>query len=179
MLASKHQTILKTTQFNTPLGPMIAISDETTLYLLEFTDRRNLDREIEKLKAHMNASIIPDLTAPLASIKAELKSYFEGTLTEFKTPFHLFGTTFQQLVWTELTHIPYGHTTSYLEQAKRIGKPAACRAVANANGTNQLAIIIPCHRIINSNGKLGGYGAGLTRKQWLLDHEKAHSLKKG
>ena len=107
-------------------------------------------------------------------IENELRFYFEGTLTEFKTPTHLLGSPFQQLVWRELLRIPCGQTRSYLEQAGAIGRHKAYKAVANANGANQLAVIIPCHRIINSNGSLGGYGGGLARKQWLLDHEQQH-----
>lgn len=76
------------------------------------------------------------------------------------------------MVWQELINIPYGETRSYLNQAKALGKPTSYRAVANANGMNQLAIIVPCHRIINSNGELGGYGGGLHRKEWLIEHER-------
>jgi O-6-methylguanine DNA methyltransferase len=81
------------------------------------------------------------------------------------------GSPFQKLVWNELLNIPYGETRSYLEEANAIGKPTSYRAVANANGANKLAIIIPCHRIINNNGEIGGYGGGIARKKWLLEHE--------
>ncbi|AIL12508.1 cysteine methyltransferase [Candidatus Paracaedimonas acanthamoebae] len=169
-----HMLMLKAAWIDTPLGLMIAISDEEALYLLEFVDRRGLEREIEKLRIKTKAQIIPDSTPPLLSIEAELNAYFKGTLTEFKTPLHLLGSSFQKLVWKELISIPYGQTRSYAEQAKFLGKQTAYRAVANANGANQLAIVIPCHRIINSNGDLGGYGGGIARKKWLIDHEKQH-----
>jgi AraC family transcriptional regulator, regulatory protein of adaptative response / methylated-DNA-[protein]-cysteine methyltransferase len=164
--------ILKSSWIDTPLGPMTAIGDEEYLYLLEFADRRRLEREEGRLRIKTKAAIVPGLTDPIRSIESELKSYFNGVLTKFKTPLLFFGSPFQKLVWDELIRIPYGQTRSYLEQAELIKKPTAYRAVANANGANQLAIVVPCHRIINSNGALGGYGGGITRKQWLIDHEK-------
>lgn len=170
-----HQSILKCAWIDTKLGPMIAVSDDEGLYLLEFVDRRGLEREIERLRIKTKSIIIPGNTHPIQSIVRELKSYFDGLLNEFKTPFHLLGSPFQKRVWEELMHIPYGETRTYAEQSTAIGKSTAYRAVANANGANQLAIIIPCHRVINSNGDLGGYGGGITRKQWLLDHENRHA----
>jgi AraC family transcriptional regulator, regulatory protein of adaptative response / methylated-DNA-[protein]-cysteine methyltransferase len=165
--------LLKSASIPTPLGPMHAVADEEALYLLEFIDREDrLAREIKTLCLRTKAVIIPGSTAPLLLIETELKAYFEGALKTFKTPLCLFGTPFQKLVWSTLQKIPYGQTKSYLNQAKTIERSTACRAVANANGANQLAIVIPCHRIINSNGKLGGYGGGVARKQWLIDHEK-------
>lgn len=172
MKPMKHDTILKSTWIDTPLGEMLAISDEKALYLLEFAERRGLEREIESLRMKIKTDIIPGNTTPIASIKSELKSYFEGSLKKFKTPLQLFGSSFQQSVWSELMRIPYGETRSYAEQAIAIGKETAYRAVANANGANQLAIVIPCHRIINKNGDLGGYGGGIHRKKWLIAHEK-------
>ncbi|MFY9589614.1 methylated-DNA--[protein]-cysteine S-methyltransferase [Rickettsia endosymbiont of Halotydeus destructor] len=167
-----HHNILKASWLDTPLGPMIAIAAENALYLLEFVDRRGLEREVERLRIKTKAAIIPGSNAPLKSIETELKLYFAGSLKEFKTPLHLMGSPFQQHVWQELMRIPYGTTRSYLDQAKAIGKQTAYRAVANANGANQLGIIIPCHRIINSNGELGGYGGGIARKKWLIEFEK-------
>lgn len=169
---NNHHNILKAAWLDTPLGPMIAIADEYALYLLEFVDRRGLEREIEKLRIKTKAAIIPGSNAPLKSIATELKFYFAGSLKEFKTTLRLLGSPFQQRVWQELIRIPYGETRSYLAQAMAIGKQSAYRAVANANGANQLAIVIPCHRIINSNGELGGYGGGIARKKWLIEHEQ-------
>lgn len=170
--AQGHHKILKAAWLDTCLGPMIAIADETMLYLLEFVDRRGLEGEIERLRKKLKAAIIPGTTRPIISIKQELEQYFSGQLTQFKTPLFLLGSPFQQNVWAELKKIPAGVTCSYADLAQMLGKPKAFRAVANANGANQFAIIIPCHRVINSNGELGGYGGGLTRKQWLLNHEK-------
>ncbi len=168
---SQQHKILKASWLDTPLGPMLAIADVEALYLLEFVERRGLEREIERLRIKMKVAIIPGSTKIIQSITAELKAYFSGTLQHFATPPHLLGSPFQQQVWQELQRIPYGETRSYAKQAQSLGKPSAYRAVANANGANQLAIIIPCHRIINSNGELGGYGGGVNRKKWLIDHE--------
>lgn len=164
--------ILKAAWLDTKLGPMIAIADEHALYLLEFVDRRGLEREVERLRKKTHAAIIPGVTKPLLQIEIELKSYFDGVLTEFKTPIQCLGSPFQKIVWEELQKIPVGETRSYSEIAAAVGRPTAFRAVAQANGANQLAIIIPCHRVININGTLGGYGGGVARKQWLLERER-------
>ncbi len=169
---SKNCHSLKATWIDTCLGPMLAISNEEALYLLEFIDRRGLEREIERLRIRMKSGIVPGLTKPIQKIEKELALYFEGKLKGFSTPIHYLGSPFQARVWDELNKIPYGETISYVELAKKIGNPSACRAVARANGANQLAIMIPCHRVINKDGRLGGYGGGLSRKEWLLNHEK-------
>ncbi|MGZ7442693.1 bifunctional transcriptional activator/DNA repair enzyme AdaA [Paenibacillus sp. TH7-28] len=164
--------ILRAAWLDTPLGPMIAIADEAALHLLEFIDRRGLEREVERLRQRTKAAVIPGVTAPIRSIEKELALYFDGRLREFKTPLFLLGSPFQRRVWAQLQQIPPGETRSYAELAVAVGNPAGYRAVAQANGANQLAIVIPCHRVINSNGELGGYGGGLSRKSWLLNHEK-------
>lgn len=170
----KHHNILKSSWIDTQLGPMLAIADEEFLYLLEFDDRQGLEREIERLCIHMNAAIVPGHTKVTQQIEVELQKYFEGALKKFETPIRLLGSPFQKLVWGELMRISYGETRTYSDQARAIGKETAYRAVANANRNNQLAIIIPCHRIINSNGKLGGYSGGINRKKWLITHEREH-----
>lgn len=167
-----NDKILKAAWIDTVLGPMVAIADEDALYLLEFVDRRGLEKEVERLRQRTKLAIIPGYTPPIHSIEEELKRYFEGTLKEFKTPLFFLGSPFQKRVWEELQKIPPGETRSYLEIAIAIGNRLAFRAVARANGANQLAIIIPCHRVINTNGELGGYGGGVSRKNWLLNHEK-------
>lgn len=167
-----HSNLLKASWLDTQLGPMVAIADEDTLYLLEFVDRRGLEREVERLRQKTKSAIIPGVTQPIRSIEKELSQYFDGKLKIFNTPLFFFGSPFQKHVWEELIKIPYGETRSYLDIAKAIGRPTAFRAVANANGANQLAVIIPCHRVINTGGDLGGYGGGITRKKWLIDHEK-------
>lgn len=159
-------------QIDTPVGAMVALADERALYLLEFADRSWVEDEIERLCHKTNGSIVAGGAKPLASIEKELGQYFQGALTTFRTPLVYLGTPFQQAVWEELQKIPFGQTRSYAEVAHRLQKPTAYRAVAQANGSNQLAIVIPCHRVINTGGKLGGYGGGLDKKQWLLDHEQ-------
>lgn len=151
---------------------MIAIANTSALCLLEFIGRHDLDANIKHLLHQTNAVLENQSTPPLISIKQELDAYFDGTLRIFKTPVQTTGTVFQEQVWQALCRIPYGQTKSYLEQAQMINKPSACRAVAKANSMNQLAIIIPCHRIIRSDKSLGGYAAGLERKQALLKHEQ-------
>jgi AraC family transcriptional regulator of adaptative response/methylated-DNA-[protein]-cysteine methyltransferase len=169
---SGNTSVLKATWLDSPLGPILAIGDEIALYLLEFVERRGLEREIERLRKKSKSAIIPGRTKPIDSIEKELKLYFSGKLKEFKTPLFMFGSPFQKRVWNELKKIPYGKTCSYADLAKAIGKPTAFRAVANANGANQLAIVIPCHRVIASGGGIGGYGGGISRKEWLLELEK-------
>jgi len=167
-----NHLILKAAWIDTKLGPMIAIADEAGLYLLEFADRRGLEREIERLRKKMKAAIIPGETKIIKKIEKELMDYFDGKQCQFETPLILIGSSFQKNVWDALQKIPAGETRSYLDMASAIKKPTAFRAVANANAANQLAIIIPCHRVINANGELGGYGGGISRKQWLIEHEK-------
>lgn len=154
---------------DSPLGPILAVADEHRLVLLEFVERRGLERELLRLKA--TAAIVPGRSAPIEQVESELAEYFAGTRTTFDTPLALRGTEFQRSVWRELLRIPPGETRSYLELATAVGRPTAFRAVAQANGANQLAIVVPCHRVINSNGELGGYGGGVPRKRWLLEHE--------
>lgn len=160
------------TWIDTLLGPMISITDEKFLYLLEFIDRRGLEKEIERLRSRLKIGIIPGRTIITDKIEAELTDYFDGKFCQFKTPYFLLGSTFEKTVWNALQSIPVGQTRSYLDIARAIGNPKGFRAVANANGKNQLAIIIPCHRVIYANSELGGYGGGLNRKRWLINHEK-------
>ncbi|MFV9874716.1 MAG: methylated-DNA--[protein]-cysteine S-methyltransferase [Rickettsia conorii subsp. raoultii] len=163
---------LKSAWLGTPLGSMLAISDTERLYLLDFVESKGLEYKIKRLKINTKSAITEDRTRPIISIEEELKSYFSGTLQKFNTPIYLLGSKFQKLVWQELMNVPYGETRSYFTQAKLIGMERSYRAVANANGANKFAIIIPCHRIINNNGELGGYGSGLDRKKWLIEHER-------
>ncbi|HAT6940361.1 TPA: methylated-DNA--[protein]-cysteine S-methyltransferase [Legionella pneumophila] len=171
---NEQHKVLKASWLDTPLGPMLAVADENALYLLEFVDRRGLEREVERLRNKTKAVIIPGDSPVLKAIQKEMELYFSGELRQFNTPIHLIGSPFQKKAWLALIDIPYGETRSYLQQAKVIGNPSAYRAVANANGANQLAIVVPCHRIINANGELGGYGGGVNRKHWLLEHERRH-----
>ena len=163
---------LVTATISTSLGAMEAIADERVLYLLEFADCPSLEREIKKLERIMGVNIVAGKTAVIESIEKELTLYFNGELTTFTTPTAKCGTVFQNVVWNTLQKVPFGTTCSYAQLAHAIGKPTAFRAVANANRCNQLAIVVPCHRVIKSNGDLCGYDGGLARKRWLLEHEK-------
>ncbi|WP_314064815.1 trifunctional transcriptional activator/DNA repair protein Ada/methylated-DNA--[protein]-cysteine S-methyltransferase [uncultured Vagococcus sp.] len=165
--------VLTIAWIETVLGPMTAIADDQGLYLLEFVDRRGLEKEIDTLRKKLGVALVPGTNPAIKRITWELGLYFKGELKEFETPVvTTFGTTYQQRVWAELCRIPMGQTISYKELAFRMGDPNASRAVARANGGNQLSLLIPCHRVINSDGQLGGYGGGLKRKEWLLKMEK-------
>jgi AraC family transcriptional regulator of adaptative response/methylated-DNA-[protein]-cysteine methyltransferase len=170
--ASRSARALFAAWMDTPLGPMIAIGDDEALYLLEYADRRGLERQIERLRVRTNAGIVPGRTGPIARLEAELAAYFDGRLTRFETPLARLGSSFQTMVWDALLAIPPGQTRSYAELARAIGRPEAVRAAARANGANPLAIVVPCHRVIGADGALCGYGGGLPRKRWLLDHER-------
>ncbi len=163
--------MLKKSLIETPMGSMVAIADDQLLYLLEFIDCRGLGREVARLQKLKKTSITLGRSFPIELIECELRQYFDGQLKEFTTPLFFSGTLFQKSVWEELNKIPYGETRSYGEIAKNIGKPMAYRAVAQANGANQLAVIVPCHRVINACGGVGGYAGGVARKEWLLNRE--------
>lgn len=169
MMNTKSQKQYYQATLETALGPMVAIADETTLCLLEFFDRKKLEQQVRG----MNITAIRNgRVAPIESIEKELALYFSGQLIQFKTPLRFIGSDFQQQVWQQLQKISHGQTQSYLDIATKIGRATAFRAVANANAANRLAIIVPCHRVINHNGGLGGYAGGLVRKTWLINHEK-------
>lgn len=156
---------------DTPLGPMLAIADDKKLHMLEFVERKELQAHVDRYRKHFNATVLPGDTPALKLIRKELKDYFAGKTLTFTSKIAEAGTEFQQNVWDELRRIPPGVTRSYQDMSNRIGHPTAVRAVANANRQNRCAIILPCHRVIGSDGSLTGYGGGLERKQWLLRHE--------
>ena len=161
----------------TPLGPMLTIASENGICLLEFVDRRMLETNIVRvaqrfvIQGTQGAQFRTGVNSHIAQLAAELKQYFAGKRTEFEVTLEDAGTEFQTLVWNRLKQIPLGKTSTYTQIARDIDRPKAVRAVGRANGDNRLSILIPCHRLISSNGSLTGYGGGLQRKQWLLDHE--------
>lgn len=167
--------MIKISKLDTPLGIMVAGATEEGLCLLEFSDRRMLPTEYKDLTKLLSATIIEGENEHHETIRIQLAEYFEGKRKEFDVPLVTPGTTFQQAVWKELQNIGYGSTRSYKEQADALNCQGALRAVASANGMNRIAIVIPCHRVIGSDGSLTGYGGGLRRKKWLLDHEKKYS----
>jgi AraC family transcriptional regulator of adaptative response/methylated-DNA-[protein]-cysteine methyltransferase len=166
-----------TTRIDTELGTIIAGTVDEGLCLLEFNEPKRLIKEVEELKNYFKTYIEEGESPLLEKIKSELLEYFKGTRREFTLPLVTFGTDFRKSVWQELLRIPYGTTRSYHEQSVALGSPQSIRAVANANGMNRISIIIPCHRVIGSDGSLTGYGGGIERKRWLLEHEKKHSGK--
>jgi AraC family transcriptional regulator of adaptative response/methylated-DNA-[protein]-cysteine methyltransferase len=165
------------TRIETELGPMVAGAVDEGLCLLEFCDRSIIEKEFSYLERYLKTNIREGESSLFILLRKQLKDYFDGSGKEFSVPLVTPGTPFQQSVWRELRNIPYGTTRTYLEQSVALGKPESVRAVANANGMNRISIIIPCHRVIGSDGQLTGYGGGLKRKQWLLDHEKRYSGK--
>lgn len=169
------QDSLKAMNIATPLGSMLAIASASELYFLDFVDQKDLQQDVERLCYKTKAIVTPGITPPLQKLKSELNAYFLGSFQEFTVPMRLVGSQFQILAWQELIAIPYGQTKSYADQAKAMGNKNAYRAVANANGANCIVIVIPCHRIVKSDGSLGGYSSGgAKRKKWLLDHERRH-----
>ncbi|ANB16145.1 Methylated-DNA-protein-cysteine methyltransferase [Dokdonella koreensis DS-123] len=150
----------------TPIGRLLLVADEAGLRHIDFP---NADQD-----ARIDASWNRGRRFLGATIE-QLQAYFAGDLTAFDVALAARGTAFRKTVWDELVRIPYGQTISYGELARRIRQPNASRAVGAANGANPLPIIVPCHRVIGSSGKLTGFGGGLPTKQWLLEHERRHA----
>ena len=172
--------ILAAKWIETPLGSMLALADDEGLRLLDFVDRRGLERQITRIRKRLSCIIIPGDHPHLSAIESELIRYFQGQgrLGHDGIPLSCplapgaGGTPFQRAVWDELLRIPIGQTRSYSEQAKALNNPNSIRAVARANGENFLGLVIPCHRVIGADGSMTGYGGGVWRKQWLLEHER-------
>lgn len=165
------QNIIDLKSIETPLGTMIACATEKGICLLEFSDRKILETELKTISRLLNATIIEGPNKHFESLEQELAEYFAGQRKTFDLPLLTPGTDFQIKVWTALQKIPYGQIRSYKEQAIETGNPESVRAVANANGMNRISILIPCHRVIGSDGQLTGYGGGLWRKKYLLELE--------
>ena len=161
----------------TPLGAMLALASDAGLCALEFTGRERLTRLEARLARHFPPHAIVDHDTPaIARTRAWLDAYFAGVSAAIEDlPLDMRGAEFEKRVWTALTTIPPGETTTYGALAKALGSAGASRAVGMANGANPIAIIVPCHRVIGSSGSLTGYGGGLDRKKWLLNHERRWS----
>jgi AraC family transcriptional regulator, regulatory protein of adaptative response / methylated-DNA-[protein]-cysteine methyltransferase len=169
---AKKQGGLFAERIETPLGAMLAIADDEGLRLLEFVDRRAMERELSILRARLRTNVVPGEHRHLAAIRGQLADYFSGKNLEFTVPVAPVGSPFQLRAWELLQTIPVGETRSYSWMAKKLGDVEMRRAVGRANGENMMCIIIPCHRVIRADGTLCGYGGGLWRKKWLLDHEQ-------
>jgi len=159
-------------KLSTPLGPMLAVADERGLVLCEFLDRPMLPLQLRRVQSICGVTPEEGEHPILTQTQRELDEYFLGKRAEFSIPLVLEGSDVQRRVWRELLAIPFGKTMSYDEVASRVGRPGAARAVGRANGDNRIAIIVPCHRVINADGSLSGYGGGKRRKRWLLAHER-------
>ena len=168
---SKTKNVIELKRIETKLGTMIACSTKDGICLLEFSDRKMLETELKQISKYFDAKILQGNSNHLINLENQLHEYFDGNRKEFTIPLAASGTIFQNTVWNKLLEIPFGKTKSYKEIAEQIDKPTAVRAVANANGMNKIAILIPCHRVIGSDGNLTGYGGGIWRKKELLEIE--------
>lgn len=149
---------------DSPVGPLLLAGNRDALHVLSFG--------VGSRPREVDPAWVADTTGVLKGVRKELDEYFAGRLKAFSTPVAFAGTPFQNQVWRELCRIPYGETISYLELANRIRNPKAVRAVGMANGANPIAIIVPCHRVIGSNGSLTGFGGGIPTKRALLELER-------
>lgn len=164
-----------TRELATPLGPMLAATSDAGVCLLEFADRRMLPAQLASVRRRIGPTV--EGSHPLLDrLASELRAYFAGHLDAFSIPLDAPGSAFQERVWAELRRIPYGETLSYRDLANRVDAPLAWRAVGRANGSNRIAIVIPCHRVVAARGRLGGYGGGLDRKRWLLELERRGAI---
>lgn len=161
-------------KINTPIGEVIAITSENGICLIDFIDKCNLEKELKTIEiSTVYSTILEDENNQILNLlESELAAYFRQELTCFSIPIDMIGTDFQKEVWKQLLKIPYGKTISYQQQANYINRSSAVRAVANANSKNKISIIVPCHRVIGSDGKLTGYAGGIDRKRYLLNLEE-------
>ena len=166
---------LRADWIDTPLGGMIAIADDEALHLLEFIDRKALPEGLRKLSGLVGGRVGLGRSGVIDRVEAQLGAYFAGDLPRFSIPVHLHGTEFQRRVWCALQDIPAGQTRSYGQLADQIGQPTATRAVARANATNRIALVVPCHRVIGADGSMTGYAGGLWRKEKLIEAERRYA----
>lgn len=175
----QKQQLLKvkifTTSFDSPLGTIHLASTTKGLCLLEFDDEKRMDGHFKQFNKYWDVELNEKETKTTTKAKLQLDEYFAGKRTTFQLPLDLVGTDFQISVWNELLKVNLGVTRSYKEQALAIGNLKAIRAVATANGENRISIVVPCHRIIGSDGSLTGYGGGIWRKQQLLELESTQT----
>lgn len=162
---------------DTPLGKMQMGATDDGICLFDFQYRRSIDAIMKRIEVNKGSQFSPGRHPYFDLLECQIGEYFSGVRRDFDLPLDLVGTPFQVRVWQGLQQIPYGETRSYKSQSIYLGAEKAIRAVAGANGENGIAIIIPCHRVIGENGSLTGYGGGLPKKKWLLEHEQKHSGK--
>ena len=155
---------------------MVACAVNDGICLLEFEDRKDLDKQLKRVSTYLKKEIAPGDHEYFDKLRKQIAEYFEGKRKKFDLKLILIGTDFQKSVWKEIKKIRYGKTSTYLKMANKLGNPKTVRAVAGANGANKFAIVIPCHRVLGSSGELVGYAGGLSRKEWLLDHENKQMM---
>jgi O-6-methylguanine DNA methyltransferase len=160
-----------TDKLSTPIGDMVAAATDKGICLLEFVERKTLTKQFNGISSSLEKEIVPGKNSHLLKLDEQIQKYFSKEIQSFELPLDLVGTTFQRTVWKALLKIPFGTTTSYLKLSEELGNIKAIRAVSNAIAANKLAIIVPCHRVIGSDGSLTGYAGGLWRKKYLLNHE--------
>ena len=167
---------LRVVLLDTPLGPMLAAASNEAVCQLEFADHRGLEKSYAEMRRRFALPVVPGENAVLQKLRRELQEYFSSARRDFTVPLTLRGTDFQQRVWRELQRIPFGKTTSYEAIARKISSPSSVRAVARANSTNRLYLLVPCHRVIAKGGALSGYGGGVWRKRLLIELERTGKL---
>jgi O-6-methylguanine DNA methyltransferase len=160
-----------TVKISTPIGEMIGAATDKGVCLLEFKERVNLTYQLNGLRSYFKKEIIPGKNIHLLKMEDQIQKYFKKEINNFSLPLDMAGTPYQQTIWKALLKIPFGTTISYLNLSEKIGNHKAIRAVANSIAANKIAIIIPCHRVIGSDGRLTGYAGGLWRKKYLLNLE--------
>ena len=170
-----ENALLRASWIDTPIGAMVTICDATQVHLLEFPERKGLAREVQQLFQYSKGQLGFGRFALTDQVQEQLTEFFEGRRLKFDLPLALHGTDFSKTVWRALQDIPAGQTRSYAQLAQAIARPTAMRAVARANGANQIAIVLPCHRVIGADGTLTGYAGGLWRKQKLIELERAYA----
>lgn len=163
------------TWLDSPVGPLIVAANDSAVCLIEFSEQEALEGRLKALHERYPLSRRDDAHPLLLRTRDQMRRYFGGELRQFDLPLGYAGSCFQESVWSALLGIPYGQTRSYLDVALTLGDAQATRAVGAANGANPIAIVVPCHRVINANGDLGGYGGGLWRKRMLLDLEQGQA----
>lgn len=163
-------------RYESPEGTLMLGSFEGRLCMCDWENSPLHRRNLMRIEKGIDCQSIVGTSQVIATAKEQLNAYFTGDLKQFDIPLLFIGTDFQKQVWESLLRIPYGATSTYGEQAQRMGRPKAVRAVARANGSNAISIIVPCHRIVGRNGKLTGYAGGIEAKRNLLNHEFLHSI---
>lgn len=161
-------------EIDSPIGNFIIGATENGCCISEFSDRGGFERIHRRVQKRYKSELVLGNNQHIELLEYEFKKYFEGKLKDFTATLDYKGTPFQKSVWEQLLDIPYGETRSYGDIAQKLGKPGAMRAVGRANGDNYLAIVIPCHRVVEANGNLRGYGGGLWRKKYLLELEQKY-----